>query len=122
MAINALASSSRLSAYHLALVFPLTSTGEFYNTFISAYIDYFRSFRVYKKAGYSVQGVYVVVNNLPLPLRNLHENMMLACVMPGPNEPSRFEFNQILEPVVDELIALGRGKCFKNTSSFIDFC
>jgi anthranilate/para-aminobenzoate synthase component II len=84
--------------------------GRFPETFLSACIDVFYRFRVYKKAGYSVQGVYVVVNNLPLPLRNLHENMMLACVMPGPKEPSDFEFNQILEPLVDEFIVFGRGE------------
>lgn len=67
-------------------------------------------FRVQKKADYSVQGVYVVINNLPLELRHRHENMILACVMPGLKEPSSYEFNQILEPLVDELIELNKGE------------
>jgi hypothetical protein len=76
----------------------------------SAYIKLFPRFRAHKKAEYSVQGVYIVINNLPSEIRNSHENMMLACVMPGPREPSHFEFNQILEPVIDELIQLGKGR------------
>jgi hypothetical protein len=36
--------------------------------------------------------------------------MILAMVMPGPKEPTAFEFNQMLEPMIDDLIALGEGK------------
>jgi hypothetical protein len=66
--------------------------------------------RAFKKGKYSIQAVYVIINNLPLHLRTLHENMLLAIVMPGPREPTDYEFNQILEPLVDELIRLGRGE------------
>ena len=56
-----------------------------------------------------MQGVYIVINNLPLQLRTRHENMILVMVMPGPKEPSSYEYNQMLQPLVEDLIALGKG-------------
>lgn len=58
-----------------------------------------------------MNGVYIVVNNLPFYLRFLFENMILAIVMPGPHEPKGYALDQILEPLVDDLIALANGMC-----------
>ncbi|KAF8598152.1 hypothetical protein BDV93DRAFT_512771 [Ceratobasidium sp. AG-I] len=66
-------------------------------------------FQVHKRGKYSVQGVYIVINNLPLQLRTHPENMILVTVMPGPKEPTSYEYNQMLQPMVDDLIALGKG-------------
>jgi hypothetical protein len=59
---------------------------------------------------YSVNGVYIIINNLPFYLRTLIENMMLVIVIPGPNEPKGYAMDQILEPLIDDIIALGKGK------------
>ncbi|KAG8724353.1 hypothetical protein FRC09_019802 [Ceratobasidium sp. 395] len=58
---------------------------------------------------YSVNGVYIVVNNLPFYLRTLIENMILAIVIPGPKEPKGYALDQMLEPLVDDLIRLANG-------------
>lgn len=67
-------------------------------------------FQAFKNGKYSTNGVYIIINNLPFYLRTLIENMMLVIVMPGPNEPSSYEFSQIMEPLIDDLIALEKGK------------
>jgi hypothetical protein len=53
--------------------------------------------------------VYIIINNLPYFLHTLIENMMLVIVIPGPNEPTAYEFNQIMEVLVDDLIMLEKG-------------
>ncbi|QRV84445.1 Transposase family Tnp2 protein [Ceratobasidium sp. AG-Ba] len=74
-------------------------------------MDGFQAFRgKFAATGtYSVNGVYIVVNNLPFHLRMLIENMILAMVIPGPYEPKGYAFDQVLEPLVDDLIDLSRG-------------
>jgi hypothetical protein len=52
----------------------------------------------------------VSINNLPFHLRTLPENMMLVIAMPGPGELTHCEFDQIMQPLIDELIALEGGK------------
>ncbi|QRV89136.1 Transposase family tnp2 [Ceratobasidium sp. AG-Ba] len=71
-------------------------------------MDGFRAFRgKFSRGGpYSVNGVYTVVNNLPYFLRTLIENMILAIVIPGPNDPSGYAMDEILKPLVDDLIQL----------------
>jgi hypothetical protein len=68
------------------------------------------SFQAFKNGKYSVTGVYITINNLPAHLRTLPENMMLVIAMPGPGEPTHYEFDQIMQPLIDELIALEGGK------------
>ncbi|CAE7227499.1 unnamed protein product [Rhizoctonia solani] len=58
---------------------------------------------------YSVTGVYIVVNNLPFYLRHTIENMILVMVLPGPKEPKGYALAQMLEPLVNDLIALMNG-------------
>ncbi|EUC53635.1 transposase family Tnp2 protein, partial [Rhizoctonia solani AG-3 Rhs1AP] len=70
-------------------------------------------YRVFKggfaASNYSANGVYIVVNNLPFFLRNLIENTILALVLPGPHEPKGYAFDQMHEPLVDDLIRLADG-------------
>lgn len=50
-----------------------------------------------------------MVNNLPFYLQFLFGNTILAIVMPGPHEPKGYALDQILEPLVDDFIALANG-------------
>ncbi|CAE6472201.1 unnamed protein product [Rhizoctonia solani] len=58
---------------------------------------------------YSANGIYIVINNLPFFQRNLIENMILAVVLPGPHEPKGYAFDQMIEPLVKDLIKLAAG-------------
>ncbi|KAF8598357.1 hypothetical protein BDV93DRAFT_397338, partial [Ceratobasidium sp. AG-I] len=53
---------------------------------------------------------YFIINNLPRHLRFLRENMCLALVMPGPKEPGDYALDQMMEPLVDELLRLQQGE------------
>ncbi|QRV71999.1 Transposase family Tnp2 protein [Ceratobasidium sp. AG-Ba] len=74
-------------------------------------MDGFQAFRgkFAASGNYSVNGVYIIVNNLPFQLRMLIKNMILAIVIPGPNEPKGYALDQILEPLVNDLIELSNG-------------
>ncbi|KAG8716823.1 hypothetical protein FRC09_015154 [Ceratobasidium sp. 395] len=78
---------------------------------LSLNLDGFRAFRnKFSKGGsYSVNGVYLVVNNFPPHLRTLIENTILAIMIPGPKEPKGYALDQMLEPLVDDLIKLAEG-------------
>ncbi|KAG8729059.1 hypothetical protein FRC10_004321 [Ceratobasidium sp. 414] len=56
-------------------------------------------------SSYSVNGVYIIINNLPFYMRTLIENVILA----GPKEPKGYAIDQMLEPSVDDLITLPSG-------------
>ncbi|QRV81168.1 Transposase family Tnp2 protein [Ceratobasidium sp. AG-Ba] len=66
-------------------------------------------FRAFKKGPYTVNGVYIVINNLPYYLRNRVENTIPAMIMPGPNKASAYAYDQMLQPLVNNLIELARG-------------
>ncbi|CUA74597.1 Protein CSF1 [Rhizoctonia solani] len=66
-------------------------------------------FQPTKEGNYSVGACYLAINNLPRHLRFLRENMCLAIVMPGPREPNSYALDQILEPLIDELLLLQQG-------------
>ncbi|KAG8722882.1 hypothetical protein FRC08_004512 [Ceratobasidium sp. 394] len=74
---------------------------------LSMNTDWFETTK--ERGRYSVGAVYFVVNNLPRHLRFLRENICLACIMPGPNEPSQYALDQMLEPIVNEIIELQTG-------------
>jgi hypothetical protein len=61
-----------------------------------------------KTAGkkYSAGAIYLVCLNLPPELRYCVENVFLACVFPGPKEPSLEQINHVLAPLVDDLLEL----------------
>ncbi|QRW24938.1 Transposase family Tnp2 protein [Rhizoctonia solani] len=58
---------------------------------------------------YTSNRVYIVINNLPYFKRNLFENTILAMVLPGPTEPKDYAFDQMMEPLIDNLISLSNG-------------
>ncbi|QRV74441.1 Transposase family Tnp2 protein [Ceratobasidium sp. AG-Ba] len=66
-------------------------------------------FRAFKKGPYTVNGVYIVINNLPYYLRNRVENTIPVMIMPGPNKASAYAYDQMLQPLVNDLIELARG-------------
>lgn len=74
-------------------------------------------FRLYKHSPYSVGAIYLVVLNLPRNERFKEENVILAGIMPGPNEPKRI--NPFLSPIVQDFISLYEGISFESTSSFL---
>ncbi|CAE6428590.1 unnamed protein product [Rhizoctonia solani] len=70
---------------------------------------FFDGVQAHEHQKYEVQAVYITVNNIPSHLRTLIENIMLVIVIPGPNQPTAYELDQILEPLVDELLELEQG-------------
>jgi hypothetical protein len=73
-------------------------------------LTFSRSFQAFKNGKYTTNGVYLAINNLPFHLRTLIENIMLVIVMPGPKEPTAYEYDQMLKPLIDDLIKLEKGK------------
>ena len=68
-------------------------------------VDWFQPF---KHVQYSVGAIYLALLNLPRSLRYLRENMILAGIIPGPNEPN-LHINLFLEQLVSELNKLWKG-------------
>ncbi|QRW10162.1 Transposase family tnp2 [Ceratobasidium sp. AG-Ba] len=66
-------------------------------------------FQATKEGSYSVGACYLAINNLPRHLRFLRENVALCIIMPGPNEPNHYALDQMLEPLIDELLELKQG-------------
>lgn len=67
-------------------------------------------FQTSKEGNYSVGACYLIINNLPRHLRFLRENMCLVLVMPGPKEPNNFALDQMMEPLVEDLLRLQQGE------------
>lgn len=59
---------------------------------------------------YSVEGIYLSILNLPRSVRNLPWNMILACTIPGPGEPSLEGLNHVVQPVVNAFKQLYAGE------------
>ncbi|QRV73450.1 Transposase family tnp2 [Ceratobasidium sp. AG-Ba] len=66
-------------------------------------------FQANKQGCYSVGACYLVVNNLSRHLCFLRQNISLCIVMPGPKEPDHYALDQMMEPLVDELLQLKQG-------------
>ena len=62
-------------------------------------------FQPYKHSPYSVGVIYLAIMNLPREERFKQENIIIAGIIPGPDEPSK-DINGYLEPLVSELISL----------------
>ncbi|PPR02024.1 hypothetical protein CVT26_008718 [Gymnopilus dilepis] len=70
-----------------------------------------------KKVSFGV--ISVVCLNLPLHLRYKPENMFLAGVIPGPNEPPLTAANHYLTPIIDEFLEFWEpGVHFSRTAKF----
>ena len=67
-------------------------------------VDWFQPFDA---TNYSLGVIYLSVFNLPRDMRYKIHNIIVCCVIPGPNEPSNM--NPILEPLVCELQQLWKG-------------
>lgn len=61
-----------------------------------------------KQAGshVSVTGIYLVCLNLPPSIRYKVENIFLLGIVPGPSEPSKEQINNLIKPLVDDLLVL----------------
>ena len=68
-------------------------------------VDWFSPF----EGTYSLGAIYLIVNNLPRAERYKTENVILVGVMPGPKEPSTYEMNHYLQPLVNDLLRLFNG-------------
>lgn len=52
----------------------------------------------------STGALYMVCLNLPPHLRHRVENIFLVSIIPGPHEPSLVEINELIRPLVDDLL------------------
>ena len=77
-------------------------------------------FNPYKNALYSVWAVYFVILNLPREERFKLENVILASVIPGPNE-STGTINTFLSPTVSDLSRLYESIMIQTPTSCISF-
>ena len=70
-----------------------------YSYLLTLNIDWFQAFQ---RGIYSVGVIYLTVNNLPREERYKPENVIIAGIIPGPNEP-KLSINSFLFPLVEEL-------------------
>ena len=63
-------------------------------------------FQPYDHSQYSVGVLYLTILNLPRSIRFKPENIIVAGIIPGPNEPKKNTINSYLRPVVKELNSL----------------
>ena len=64
-------------------------------------LDWFQPF---DSASYSCGAIYDVIYNLPQDVRFKKENILILCLLPGPNEVKLYKINHFLALIVDELL------------------
>ena len=69
-------------------------------------VDWFEPF---EHSIYAVGVVFLSRLNLPRQIRYNKENIILCGLIPGPHEPS-FNINSFLDPLIEELLIMWRGK------------
>ena len=74
-----------------------------YNLALMLNCDWFQPF---DHSCYSVGVLYLVILNLPRSIRFKPNNIIIAGIIPGPNEPNQTAMNSYLRPLVKELNAL----------------
>ena len=80
-------------------------------------IDWFKHF---KHIEYSIGVLYLVIANLPRSDCYKIENRIVAGIIPGPNERKKTR-NSYLKPLVDELLEMWEGTCFKASGVLFQF-
>ena len=58
---------------------------------------------------HSTGAIYMTIVNNPETVRFLPSEMHLAIVLPGPDEPTLEQLNELISPLVDEFIHLYEG-------------
>ena len=74
-----------------------------YNLGLMLNCDWFQPFDL---STYSIGVLYLVILNLPRSIRFKPENVLIAGILPGPQEPHLSEMNSYLRPLVKELNSL----------------
>ena len=70
-----------------------------YHYLVTLNVDWFEP---YKRSVYSVDAIYLSIQNLPRDERYKPENILLVGIIPGPSEP-KLNINSYLTPLVSEL-------------------
>ena len=69
-------------------------------------VDWFQPFQY---TTHSTGAIYGVLCNLPRESRFKPENILTLGIIPGPHEPKQGQINNILVPIVDELLQFAEG-------------
>jgi hypothetical protein len=69
------------------------------------FVDFFNVNMVLHRGATTTNGIIAMAClNIPIEHRYLPQNMYIAGIIPGPEEPSLTEINHFLEPLIDELV------------------
>ncbi|PLW30743.1 hypothetical protein PCASD_18426, partial [Puccinia coronata f. sp. avenae] len=86
------------------------------NLAFSLFVDWFNPFRGKQRSPVSFGAIVLVCLNLPPSARYLNKNLFIFGIIPGPEEPSLKQINNLLQPLVNELNILLHGVWFDRFS------
>jgi hypothetical protein len=75
-------------------------------------------FQPYQYTTHSTGAIYGVLCNLPREVRFKPENILTLSIIPGPHEPKQSQINNILAPIVDELLQFAQGVYIPSTYQY----